>query len=145
MKINVIENFFSHYLTAFKRYNLNKVVACYHVPCTLNTPDKVVLLNDKKTCQQEFNDILFQLKNAKTSDIKVGEASYSLVTENLIVACVDWFFIDEQGEIFTDFCAIYHLAMVEGELKIINVISHELSNSIMLAQIFTIKEIKNES
>jgi len=127
-----IVSLFKDYLTAFKRYDLDKVAACYHLPCTLHTPDKVVLLKDSKACMQEFGDIFTQLQQAETSDIVARKASYSLVTENLLFASVDWEFIDGQGEVFADFCAIYHLALIDNELKIINVVSHELSNSLTL-------------
>ncbi len=127
-----IVSLFKGYLAAFKGYDLANVAMCYHTPCTLHTPDKVVLLKNTKECQQEFNNIFTQLQLAKTSDIIARKASYSLVTESLLFASIDWEFIDEQGEIFADFCAIYHLVLVETELKIINVVSHDLSNSLTL-------------
>jgi len=128
-----IENLFNDYLIAFKSYNLDSVVKCYHLPCTLNTPDKIVLITSIDACRQEFTDIFAQLKAASTSKMIARKASYTLVTENLLLASIDWEFIDEQGEILADFCAIYHLAMVKDELKIINVVSHDLSNSLTLA------------
>ncbi len=127
-----IVSLFKNYLAAFKRYDLDEVAKCYHLPCTLHTPDKVVLLKDSNTCKQEFDDIFTQLQQAKTSDIIARKASYSLVTQRLFLVSVDWEFIDEQGEIFADFCAVYHLVLVNGGLKIINVVSHELSNSLTL-------------
>ena len=132
MQTKKVISLFINYLSAFKAYDLDKVSACYHLPCTLNTPDKVILLKDTKTLLQEFNDIFIQLKQAKNSNIKADKASYSLLTENLLLACIDWAFFNEQGEIFADFCALYHLAIVENELKIINVVSHDLSNSLTL-------------
>jgi len=129
-----IETLFEHYLTAFKAYDLNAVVACYHQSCTLHTPDKLVLIKCIDDCRQEFNDIFSQLQQAKIGDIKALNASYTLITEELLVVSIDWAFIDEQGEIFADFCAIYHLALIDDELKIINVVSHELSNSLTLEQ-----------
>lgn len=138
MQTKKIAELFKNYLSAFKNYDLDKVVACYHLPCTLNTPDKVVLLTDIKACQQEFSDIFTQLKQAKTSDIIAEKASYSLLSENLFFACIDWTFIDGQGEIFADFCAIYHLILINNELKIINVISHDLSNSLALGYPFVL-------
>ncbi len=131
-----IENLFNDYLIAFKNYNLDNVVKCYHLPCTLNTPDKVLFLTSIDACRQEFTDIFAQLKEANTSKIIAHKASYALITEDLLLASIDWAFIDEQGEIFADFCAIYHLALVENELKIINVVSHDLSNSLTLAHEF---------
>lgn len=129
-----VTNLFKGYLLAFKAYNLNNAVACYHLPCTLNTPDKLVHLKDNNDCLKEFGEIFAQLKHAKTSDIKVLKASYSLITEKLLLVCIDWEFIDEQGEVFADFCAVYHVALINDELKIINVVSHDLSNSLMLEE-----------
>ena len=131
-------SFFTNYVTAFKNYDLSKVVACYHLPCTLNTPDKVVLLTAPKQCEQEFSDIFTQLQQAKTSNIIAKKASYSMITKALMLVCIDWDFIDGQGEVFADFCAIYHLILIEGELKIINVVSHDLSSTIELAHTFNL-------
>ena len=125
-------NIFKGYLTAFEYYDLDKVAAYYHLPCTLHMPDKVVLLKNTQECFQEFDGIFTQLQQAKTSKIIARKASYSLITDNLLIASIDWEFLDEQGEIFADFCAIYHLVLINDELKIINVVSHDLSNSLSL-------------
>lgn len=140
MQTTQIVSLFTGYLAGFKSYDLGKVTSCYHLPCTLHTPDKIVLLNNAKACRQEFSDIFKQLKQAKTSDILVKKASYSLITENLFFVCIDWAFIDGQGEIFADFCAIYYLVLIENELKIINVVSHDLSNSLSLDYPFVLND-----
>ena len=121
--------FLKKYLLAFKRYDLNKVVACYYLPCVLHTPDQIVLLRNDKACQQELTNIFNQLQQAKTSDIIASNTSYSVVTDNVFIVNVDWKFLDEHGEIFTDFCTIYHLILIDNKLKIMSVVSHELSNS----------------
>jgi len=140
VKTQQIEALFERYLMAFKAYDLDGVVACYNLPCTLHTPDKIVLVNSIDNCKQEFNDIFTQLKQGNTAKIIARRASYLSITDNLSLACVDWDFINEQGEVFADFCAYYH--MVESEdkqkLKIINVVSHELSNSLSLSIPFSI-------
>ena len=140
MQQQQIEHLFDNYLTAFKNYDLDAVVACYHLPCTLHTPDKIVLVNNDDDCRQEFADIFTQLKQASTSKIIARKASYLAVTEQLLLACVDWDFINEQSEVFADFCAYYHIveSSDEQKLKIINVVSHELSNSLLLAIPFSI-------
>ena len=127
-----IVSLFKGYIAAFNRYDLNAVAACYHLPCTLHTPDKAVLLKNAKESQQEFSHIFTQLQQAKTSNIIARKASYSVVSEYLLLASIDWEFVDEQGEIFADFFAIYHLVLIDNELKIINVVSHDLSNSLSL-------------
>lgn len=125
-------SFFESYIAAFKQYELNDVLAFYHFPCTLHTPDKMVLLCNVEESLTEFKNIFTQLKQAQTKDIKVTNASYSQVCENVILASVDWAFIDDQDNNFADFCAIYHLIILNNQLKIFNVVSHELSNSIVL-------------
>ncbi|MEY8214400.1 MAG: ketosteroid isomerase family protein [Colwellia sp.] len=127
-----IEALFNHYLTAFKSYDLNTVAACYHLPCTLHTPDNLVFVNNKIDCQQEFSKIFVQLKQATTSDIIANKATYQQVSDHLWLVSIDWAFINDEKQVFADFCAIYHLIDVDGHLKIVNVVSHELSNSLTL-------------
>mgnify|MGYP005985317867 CR=1 FL=1 len=141
MKTQQIENLFNHYLAAFSAYDLEGVVACYHIPCTLHTPDKIALVNSIEDCRQEFSDIFTQLKQANTAKIVARSASYMSINDDLLLACVDWDFIDDQGEVFADFCAYYHISALnstEQELAIINVVSHELVNSLSLANTFSI-------
>lgn len=138
MHTDTITSFFTNYIRAFKAYDLSKVTACYHLPCTLHTPDNIVLLTDKKQCCHEFNNIFMQLQEVKTSDILVRKASYSTISNDLFLICLDLAFTDEQDRVFTDFCAIYHLARIDNEWGIVNVVSHELSNSIKLKHAFVL-------
>ena len=129
---------FNQYVTAFKHYDLSQVSACYHLPCTLHTPDKVILLTELQQCKQVFGDIFSQLQQAKTSDIIVKKASYSRVTSEVLLVSIEWDFIDSQGAVFADFCATYHLIQIKDELKIISVVSHDLSSAIVLAHKFSL-------
>lgn len=132
---------FERYISAFSAYELDAVIACYQLPCTLHTPDKVVLLNNIDECKQEFGDIFAQLKQAKTAKIIARKASYISISGDLLLVCVNWDFIDEQENVFADFCAYYHIRVLnntEQPLAIVNVVSHELVNSIPLANEFTI-------
>lgn len=141
VKTQQIETLFDHYLTAFSEYDLDAVVACYHIPCTLHTPDKMVLVNNVDDCRQALNEIFTQLKQANTAKIVARKASYTSINDNLLLACVDWDFIDEQGQVFADFCAYYHISIIdspEQKLSIVNVVSHELSNSLSLTNMFSI-------
>jgi hypothetical protein len=141
-----IEQLFGQYLTAFEAYDLDKVCACYHLPCTLSTPDRIVLLTDESQCRQEFSDIFVQLKQANTSKIIAQKASYMQISENLLLACVNWDFLDGNSQVFADFSAFYHISIVSNdsaeatnqELKIMNVVSHELSNAISLPHSFSV-------
>ena len=67
-----------------------------------------------------------------TSDIIAKSASYSKVSEQVYLVCIDWDFIDGQGQVFADFAAIYHVLDINDSMKIINVISHELDSSLTL-------------
>lgn len=141
MKTQQIEALFDNYLAAFSAYDLDAVVACYHIPCTLHTPDKIVLVNSIDDCRQELNDIFTQLKQANTAKIIAQKASYMSISDDLLLACVDWDFIDEQGQVFADFCAYYHISILNStkhRLAIVNVVSHELANSLSLANVFSI-------
>jgi hypothetical protein len=136
-----IETLFDQSVAAFNAYDLDAVVACYHLPCTLHTPDKIVLVKSIDDCRQELNDIFTQLKQANTAKILAGNASYMSINDDLLLACIDWTFIDEQGQIFADFCVYYHLSILnntEQKLAIVNVVSHELTNSLSLANVFSI-------
>ena len=124
---------------------------------TTNTREKcqqIVNLSDDDDLETLGNDENFvtdlrscsvsafsQLKAANTIDIVVKKSSYTQMNNNVFLACVDWEFIDGNGDVFADFCAYYHLLNVgetECKLKIINVNSHELSNSLPLALPFKI-------
>ncbi|NQY89246.1 MAG: hypothetical protein HRT51_16160 [Colwellia sp.] len=143
MKTQQIETLFDNYLSAFRSYDLDAVVACYHLPCTLHTPDKIVLVNNIDDCRQELNNIFTQLKQANTAKIIAQKSSYMSINDDLLLACVDWNFIDEQGQVFADFCAYYHISILnspEQKLAIINVVSHELANSLSLAHEFSISD-----
>jgi len=133
-----IQQLFESYKRAFIDYDINGVIDCYHLPCTLNTPDKVALLVDQDDFQNEFSAIFKQLQDANTSNIIAQQASFQQVSEQVYLVCIDWDFIDEQGQVFADFTAIYHVLDVDKGLKIVNVASHDLSNSLTLAQTMTL-------
>lgn len=129
-----LQQLFKQYKNAFLQYDLDGVSSCYHLPCTLNTPDKIVLLSSQADCQQEFGAIFTQLKEASTSDIIAQQATFQQVSEQLYLVCIDWHFIDGQGQVFADFAAIYHVLNTGGTLKIVNVVSHELESSLTLTE-----------
>ena len=135
-----IQTLFDQYITGFKNTDLRQVKACYHLPCTLNTPDKIVFIETEQALSQEFENIFTQLKQAKTTNIIGHHASYSVLSPQLILVCVDWDFIDSNGETFADFSAFYHIIDLDGHLKIINVVSHELEQSKVLQHTFELTE-----
>lgn len=129
-----LQQLFKRYQQAFIHYELDELCRCYHLPCTLNTPDKIVLLASGSDCHQEFNRIFKQLKDAKISQVIAKKATFEQVSKALYLVCIDWHFIDGVGEVFSEFTAIYHVLETDETLKIVNVVSHELENSLTLAE-----------
>ena len=66
MLTDKIETLFNQYINAFSAYDIEQVRACYHLPCTLHTPDKVVLIENDADFDQEFSSIFNGLKAANT-------------------------------------------------------------------------------
>ncbi|WP_281558675.1 hypothetical protein [Thalassomonas sp. RHCl1] len=135
-----LQTFFQTYRKGFLAYDVQAIEKCYQWPCTLNTPDKCVYIENLDDLAREFDEIFLQLKQADTQDIQALKASFTPLSENLLLACVDWQFINSSSEVFTDFSAIYHLMISGGEIKIINVISHDISNSLALSQPILIEQ-----
>jgi len=129
-----LQQLFKQYQNSFINYELDEVSRCYHLPCTLNTPDKIVLLSSLADCQTEFGSIFTQLKEANTSNVIAKKASFEQMSEQLYLVCIDWDFIDGQGQVFADFAAIYHVLDTGDALKIVNVVSHELESSLTLTE-----------
>ncbi|MFT5758604.1 MAG: hypothetical protein ACI9LM_003350 [Alteromonadaceae bacterium] len=127
-----LENLFQKYISAFKRYDLAAVQQYYQLPCTLHTPDKIAYLENDTHFKQEFDDVFTVLGHANTQNIIATKASYNLSVGDALDVCIDWAFVDDKNEVFSDFCAFYHLVKVEQQYKIINVVSHDLSNSVTL-------------
>lgn len=134
MTKSALVNLFQRYLKAFKCYDLSTIKQCYHLPCTLHTPDKVAYLANESDFEQEILQIFTVLQQAKVSEIKITKATYSESLNDAVDVCIDWVFIDENGEVFADFCAFYHLTKVIQKFKITSVVSHELTNSVELAE-----------
>jgi len=123
---------FENYISAFKQYDISAVKACYQLPCTLHTPDKIAYLETNKKFELAFSDIFTGLQHAKTQNIVVTKATYNESINGAIDACIDWAFFDDKNEMFADFCAFYHLIKTEQDYKIVSVVSHQLSNSVVL-------------
>jgi len=127
-----LKKLFEDYILAFKQYDLKAVQACYHLPCTLHTPDKIAYLDNDEHFAQEFKDIFTVLQHANTDEIVTTKATYSHSINSSLDICIDWAFIDNKGEVFADFTAFYHVVKTEQQFKIISVVSHDLSNSVEL-------------
>ena len=134
-----LENLFKNFQEGFKNYNLEQVSTCYHVPCTLNMPDRLVFVKNEQDLADEISSIFTQLNQGKVTNIIAVNASYQTLSEKLILTAIDWHFIDENEQLFADFCGIYHIQIIGDELKIINVASHELANSLCLENKLSVK------
>ncbi|NQY64110.1 MAG: hypothetical protein HRT38_10330 [Alteromonadaceae bacterium] len=133
MLLSKLQTLFNDYLAGFRGYNIAQLQTCYHLPCTLNTPDNIVLVKNEQALASELGKILAQLKQGDIETILPVSASYEAINENLALVSIDWHFIDNNGQMFADFCAIYHVQINAESAEIINVASHELSNSLSLA------------
>ncbi len=123
---------FKDYISAFEQYNFTAARACYHLPCTLHTPDKIAYLSDSESFDKEFEEIFVVLKHAKTKKIIPTAASFNNSANSSVDICVDWAFIDDNDEIFADFTAFFHVIKIADKFKIVSVVSHDLTNSIEL-------------
>lgn len=138
MNTLIIEALFEQYVTAFEQQDIAKTLSCYQLPCTLHTPDKAVLICDVDDFEREFSDIFDVLSQAGIKTFNSAKASFSEVNSDLILACIDWQFFTQDGQLFTDFSAFYHIALVDKQWKIVNVVSQELSQSVALSTPFDI-------
>lgn len=132
---------FRRYLSGFRQQDISAVQACYLVPCTLSTPDQMMVISDDKQLTASFIAIFEQLKMADVCQIKALAFSYSQVDSQILLVCIDWAFIDNQGEIFTDFSAFYHLVITEDNYRIFSVNSQELSQSQVLSKKINIDQL----
>ena len=142
-----LQQLFRQYQYAFMHYDMDELQQCYHLPCTLNTPDKILLIKSENDFLQEFDAIFTQLKSAQTSNIVAKQCSFEQISQQLYLVCIAWDFIDGHGEVFADFAAIYHVldckhnineiessAIRKNTVKIINVVSHELDSALTLSE-----------
>ena len=139
-----IEQLFTHYIHAFQLRNIESIKMCYQLPCTLHTPDKIVLIENDIDFEGEFLDIFAVLNHAQITRFMPLKASFSVLSEQLVLACVDWQFIGENEQVFTDFTACYHIALNSEDWKIFNVVSQDLSQSLTLETAFNISDKTNE-
>lgn len=138
MDKSILQHLFLRYIKAFEQQQYEAIQACYQMPCTLHTPDKVVVITDQAEFTKEFSEIFTVLSHANIKTFNVTKATYSEVSPQLAIVCIDWEFIAQEGEVFTDFSAFYHIALMHNEWKIVNVVSQELTQSKTLAIPFDI-------
>lgn len=124
-------NFFQQYSHALSHYDIFLMKNCYQLPCSLSTPDKLLLLCDENV-EQELEQIFSLLKSGKTSAIKASNCSYQEITPSLFLVNIDWQFLTKNNNLFTEFTALYHIAIIGGELKVVSVVSQEMGQGLTL-------------
>ncbi|MBB6542253.1 hypothetical protein [Thalassotalea piscium] len=146
LQVNIEEKlavFFQGYITCFKDYDIDNLKKYYQLPCTLSTPDKLILVQSTEAFMQEFSEIFMQLKNANTNDFNFSQITYTEVNNALTVVGGQWTFINDQQEVFAAFFACYHILAENNSFKIVNVMSHEVENSVTFAEKLTLSEEQN--
>lgn len=136
-----LNELFTQYIKAFEQYDMSAALGCYHLPCTLHTPEKIANIINEEQFEQEFIDIFTILKHANITKIVADKASYQYCQKNSVDVCINWLFYDKNNELFTDFTAFYHVVNEEGinnTGKIVSVVSHEIENSVELSHHFKI-------
>jgi len=130
-----LQQLFSRYNQAFKTQSITEVLSCYQFPCTLITPDRIVLLANDEEAEQEFKQIFLGIDEASITSFKSLEASYAQISSDIVAVNVHWQFFASNDTIIADFYALYHIlksgiTKSEQQLKIFQVISHEVESSL---------------
>ena len=141
MILEQIKQLFIAYHKAFEAYNINGVEACYQKPFTLATPDDFVLINDQVEFKQQFDKIFLQLKQAHTKTIAIERASYQMLSNEMVLVCIDWRFTDVNNGVFADFTAFYHLVNSNDKLQIVHVSSQPLDHSMALKKTISLNDL----
>lgn len=130
--VNQLQQLFKAYYQAFSTQNMVETLACYQLPCSLATPERIVFLANNTQAEQEFSQIFSWLEQAKVAYIEAGSASFTKINENIFMVNIYWFFLDQNKQVIADFAALYHVIKTNEQLKIFQVISHEIESSIQL-------------
>ena len=132
--------FFQHYVSAFTAQHTETLVNCYQIPCTLSSPDNVVLISTEKQLIETLVDANSQINQANIAGVKLLDSSYQSLSDDLFLVNIGWQLLTQDNQVYTEFCAIYYVAVINNKLKIININSQELSQSLNLANTLTLKK-----
>lgn len=132
--------FFKHYIKAFASLSISDARDCYQLPCTLSTPEKIILLANEQTFEREFEQIFTMLKAESISGFKASNASFEKINDETFIVAIDWQFLTGANNLFTEFKAIYHLTFQQQQFRIFNVISQDIAQNFTLTQPFTLAE-----
>ena len=129
-----LKQFIQRYIACFAEYDLTTLQRFYQLPCTLSTPDKLVLVASTNDFEEEFSQIFAQLKEAQTAAFSFNEISFTQVSDSMIILGGHWRFKNAAQEPFAEFFACYHLIKKNDKLTIVNVMSHQVENAITFAE-----------
>ena len=137
-----LQQLFTEYYYAFKQQNIAEVLACYQLPCSLATPDRLVLLNSHQDGEQEFAQIFAGINELQITSFRSLSASFQPIDELLTQVNIHWQFSNANNEILADFAALYHIVKNKHRLAIFQVISHHNEPPIELPFSLTLTEIE---
>ena len=135
-----IQTLFNNFKEGFKTLDLNKISKCYHLPCTLNTPESLCVVNTEFNLNSEIKGIFEQLKNEGFSYVNLSNTSYCILNNEICFVSIDWQFVDKHHDVFSEFSAFYHLMIIDKQLKIFNATSHQINNSQQLTTPFFLND-----
>ena len=95
-----------------------------------------MLLANEQVFANEFGNIFEMISAQQITGFKTSNASFDMMTEGLILVSIDWRFYTQANNLFTEFTAIYHLTIIDGNYKIINVMSQDTSQALSLTHRF---------
>lgn len=133
-----IQTLLTRFHNGIKAFDFDVIKQCYHLPCTINTPDSMTLVTTGKELETEFLGIFEQLKNEGLASFTCSNTRYSPINDTLFLAEIDWQFIDVNKVIFSEFAAFYHIQFIEEQFKIVNATSHHISNKQQLLMPFSL-------
>lgn len=130
MNKHKLQAFLQGYIQCFREYDLNALKTYYQLPCTLSTPEKLVLVTTDTEFEQEFSQIFTQLQEANTTALSFTDVSYTKITDAVATLGGQWRFICDQKTVFAEFFACYQLIEQNNKITIVNVMSHEIDNRV---------------
>lgn len=135
-----IEQFFTRLTRAFISSDLNAMRLLHTEKASFSSPDTILLANS----DQEFNDVFSQgaalIQQENISGITVSNGQWQQLSDNIVIASLDWRLFDQANNLFTEFRAIYHLTNTNGQFKICSTQSVEMHANLSMAHRFTISQ-----
>ncbi|WP_448565456.1 hypothetical protein [Thalassotalea ganghwensis] len=132
-----LTTFVEYYIDNFKCLDIEALSGCYQFPCTLSTPDELMLLTNEKELLAQFSDIRQQVQQADVNCITCSNISFSKVCENITLLGMTWLLQTASGQVLSHFFACYHLVTINEHYRIFNVVSQEAEKAVVLSTAIT--------